>query len=229
MRILSWNVNQGRDCPDLMVIIDALQERNPEVIFLQDFLNNHHGQIIRNAMKEIGYEHQYFTGEGSISGIQILSRKNFSLNRCNYIKPLKSCGWLDIMFNDYRVSILSVNMPQTSHNPNSNEYWERLLEYSKIKTIDDCIIIGTLCPNNNKYTDAQQHPIKEIIDTGWVDLIQYYQNKKRCVVKEYKNSSRRMDYALATKMVRESVLTAYFSDLNSGGNNMRTPIVLELA
>ena len=230
MRILSWNVNQGKDCSDLMDMIDTLQEHQPEVIFLHDFLNNRHGQIVRNAMKEIGCEYQYFTGNGTTSGILILSRKHFYLNRCNYIKPSKSYGWLDIMFADYRVSILAVNIPKYDHHINTNEYWERLLEYSKIKTVDDCIIIGTLCQDSSANSEKQQQPIKEIVDTGWVDLIQYCQNKKRATAKEHKrNILTRTEYAFATKLVKESVETAYISNLNSEKGFMRMPMVLELA
>jgi len=228
MRILSWNVNQGKDCSDLMDMIDTLQEHHPEVIFLHDFLNDRHGQIIRNAMKEVGCEYQYFTGIGTMSGILILSRKHFFLNRCNYIKPSKSHGWLDIMFDDYRVSILAVNIPKCDNNINPNEYWERLLEYSKIKTVDDCIIIGTLYPDDNTNSDKQQ-PIREIMNTGWVELIQYCQSEKRSGSSELKNIPKRTDYAFATRMVKEYVSTAYFSKPESVKGFMRMPMVLELA
>jgi len=228
MRILSWNINQGKDCSDLMGVIDTLQEHNPEVIFLHDFLNDRHGRIIRNVMKEIGCEYQYFTGNGTMSGILILSRKLFYLNRCNYIKPSKSHGWLDIMFDDYRVSILAVSIPKCSENINPGEYWERLLEYSKIKTVDDCIIIGTLCTDGITGSDKKQ-PIKEILNTGWVELIHYCQSREKSAVNEFKKISTRTDYAFATKLVKESVSTAYFSSLGSAKGHKRMPMVLELA
>lgn len=228
MRILSWNVNQGKDCSDLMDMIDTLQGLQPEVIFLHDFLNDRHGQIIRNVMKEIGCEYQYFTGIGSMSGILILSRKHFSLNRCNYIKPSKSHGWLDIMFDDYRVSILAVSIPKCDSQINPSEYWERLLEYSKIKTVDDCIIVGTFCHDASKSIDKKQ-PIEEIINTGWIELIQYCQNQKRSDFNDYKSIANRTDYAFATRMVKESVSTAYFSNLDNVKGFMNMPMVLELA
>lgn len=228
MRILSWNINQGKNCSDLMDMIDTLQSLQPEVIFLLDFLNDRHGQIIRNVMKEIGYEHQYFSGIGTMSGILILSRKHFSLNRCNYIKPSKSHGWLDILFDDHRVSVLAVSIPKYDNNINPGEYWERLLEYSKIKTVDDCIIVGTFCHDGITSSDKQQ-PIEEILNTGWIELIQYCQSKKRSDFNEFKNITNRTDYAFATKMVKESVSTAYFSSLKNVKGYMSMPMVLELA
>lgn len=228
MRILSWNINRYKECADLMYIIDALQDHNPEVIILHDSLNNRQGQILRNAMGEVGWEHQYFTGVGSQSGILILSRKHFSLNRCNYRKPTKSYGWLDLLPDNCRASILAVNIPKYDHLLNTAEYWERLLEYTKIKMVDNCLIIGTLCSEQTEAEDRNNRPIKEILKTGWVELIQYYQNKDRCIYTEDECLPERIEYAFASRMVKDSVSTAYFSAMEKEKGFMCMPMVLEL-
>lgn len=227
MKILSWNINQGKDCLDLIEMINSLQDHNPEVIFLQDFLNDRQGQILRNTMKELGWEYQYFTGIGSMSGILILSSGKFSLSRCNYRKPSKSYGWLDILFDDCRISVLAVNIPQDDRYINADEYWERLLEYSKIKTVDDCLIIGSLCPEVKKSVHSVQ-PIGEIMKTGWIELIQYYQDRRETNTRVENNMAFRMDYAFASRMVKESVSTAYFSKAERAKGFTRLPMVLEL-
>lgn len=227
MKILSWNVNQGKDCLDLVDMINSLQDHHPEVIFLQDFLNDRQGQILRNTMKELGWEHQYFTGIGSMSGILILSTGHFSLSRCNYRKPSKSYGWLDILFDDCRISVLAVNIPQDDRYINTEEYWERLLEYSKIKTVDDCLIIGTLCPEGKKVLHSSKS-IGEIMRTGWIELIQYHQGTKETSSRGENNVAFRMDYAFASRMVKESVSTAYFSKAERAMGFTRLPMVLEL-
>ncbi len=227
MKILSWNVNQHKDCSDLMDIINTLQDHHSEVMFLHDFLNDRQGQIIRNTMKELGWEYQYFTGIGSTSGILILSSNHFSLSRCNYRKPSKSYGWLDILFDDCRMSILAVHIPKNDRYINSGEYWERLLEYTKIKTVDDCLILGTLCPEEMKPVSQQPQSIKEIMKTGWIDLIQHYQGRTETNWVDG-NTALRMDYAFASRMVKEFVSTAYISKTEREKGFSRPAIVLEL-
>ncbi len=227
MKILSWDVNQGKDCPDLVEMINTLQDHQSEVIFLHDFLDNRRGRILRNTMSELGWEHQYFTGIGSMSGILILSRKSFLLSRCNYKKPSKSYGWLDILFSDCRMSILAVHIPQDDRFVNKDEYWERLLEYSKIKTVDDCLIISTLCKEEKKSGCPNPQPINEIKKTGWVDLIQAYQDKNHNLRDEGKMAVR-LNYAFASRMVYDSITTAYLSKMERSKGFSRPAMVLEV-
>jgi hypothetical protein len=176
-------------------------------------------------MDELGWKYHYFTGIGSMSGILILSRKNFSPSRCNYKKPSKSYGWLDILFDDCRISILAVNIPHDDRFMNKDEYWERLLEYSRIKTVDDCLIISTMHSDNEMPEYLQS--INEITRTGWVDLIEEHQWKTH---KEKGDGSipERFDYAFASKMAYNSVTTAYLSKYEREKGFTRPAMVLEV-
>jgi len=227
MKILSWNVNQGKDCQDLIDMINILNDYHCDVIFLHEFLNNRHGQILRNTMDELGWKYHYFTGIGSMSGILILSRKPFSPSRCNYKKPSKSYGWLDILFDDCRISVLAVNIPYDDRYMSKDEYWERLLEYSRIKTVDDCLIISTMHSDNEMTEYKYFQPISEITRTGWVDLIEEHQRKTH---KEKREGCipKRFDYAFASRMACNSVTAAYLSKYEREKGFKRPAMVVEL-
>ncbi len=227
MKILSWNVNQGKDYRNLIDMINILNDYRSDVIFLHEFINNRYGQILRNTMDELGWTYQYFTGIGSMSGILILSRKNFSPSRCNYKKPSKSYGWLDILFDDCRISVLAVNIPHDDGYMIKDEYWERLLEYSRIKTVDDCLIISTMHPDNESPEYRYLQPISEITRTGWIDLIQEHQSKNH---KERGEGSipERFDYAFASRMAYNSVTAAYLSKYEREKGFTRSAMVVEL-
>lgn len=227
MKILSWDLNEEKNSPDLVDIINTLQDHNSDIIFLHEFINDRNGQIIRNAMKELGWEYQYFTGAGTLKGILILSTKHFSHNRCNYRKPTKSYGWLDIIFHDLRIGILAVNIPKEDWHINHSEYWELLLEYSKVKTVDDCLIIGSLAPEHKEQPYFQYHPIKEMVKTGWVDLIKCYQNKSGNN-DYYDKLWERKDYAFASRMAKKSIQSAYISPIERKMGFFRLPVILEL-
>ena len=120
-----------------------------------------------------------------------------------------------------------MNIPHDDGYMIKDEYWERLLEYSRIKTVDDCLIISTMHPDNESPEYRYLQPISEITRTGWIDLIQEHQSENH---KERGEGSipERFDYAFASRMAYNSVTAAYLSKYEREKGFTRSAMVVEL-
>ncbi|HZK27789.1 MAG TPA: hypothetical protein VFD00_09680 [Thermoclostridium sp.] len=227
MKILSWNLHEDINCNDLLDVINALNLHEPEIIFLHQFVNDRNGQIICNAMNELGWQYQFFTGADRQKGIMILSTKDFTRNRCNYRSPSNSYGWLDILFQDFSANVMAINISYKERYINPEEYWEFLIDYSKIKMVDECIILGSLSPivKNDK---SSYYSIKEMLKTGWIDLIQSHQEESEINSTYLNNICQRQDYAFASRIAKSSIRNVYVSQSEKKMGFNRQPVILEL-
>lgn len=229
--IMEWNIRHGGSMGRLSGIIDAIRNRDPDILILTEFRCNRCEEPLRRALMEMGYSSLHTSDVPErTNGILVASKVAMEVED----DPVAMHRLLPIRIPSLDMTMLALHIPGINDKWGKAAIWDRVLDYAQRHRKQKTLLIGDF--NTGLADDAEGSPfalpekMRKLLSIGYVDAWRSVHGDKR----EYTwwstaGNGFRLDYAfLSPSLSTELVSAEHSQEERLSGSSDHASIVVNI-